>query len=59
MIHEERLELVDLEVVKISLFHKWVFKTIELGESNLQLMLRYILFRYNPQRGYNWEVSLD
>ena len=32
---------------------------MEPGESNLQLMLRYRLARFNPQRGRSWGVSLD
>lgn len=30
-----------------------------MGESNLQLMLRYWLARFNLQRGRRWGVSLD
>ena len=32
---------------------------MELGESNLHLMIGYMLVRYNPQRGNNWGISLD
>ena len=52
------LELVDLEAAKTSLLCKWIVKAMEPRESNLQLMLRYKLARYNPQRGRSWGVSL-
>ena len=32
---------------------------MEPGESSLQLMLRYRLARFNPQRGKNWRVDLE
>ena len=32
---------------------------MEPGKSNLQLMLRYRLARFNPQRGRSWGVGLD
>ena len=53
------LDLVDPEAAKISLMCKWIVKAMELGESNLQLMLRYRLTTFNPQRGRSWGVSLD
>ena len=53
------LGLVDPEVAKTSLLCKWVVKAMEPGESNLQLMLRYRLARFKPQRGNSWGVSLD
>ena len=53
------LGLVDPEVAKTSLLSKWIVKAMEPGESNLQLMLRYRLARYNPQEGRSWGVSLD
>lgn len=43
----EGLDLVDPEVTKTSLFCKWIVKAMELGESNLQLMLRYRLTMFN------------
>lgn len=46
----EGLGLVDSKVAKISLLCKWIVKAVEPGESNLQLMLRYRLARFNPQR---------
>ena len=52
------LGLVDPESAKISLLCKWVIKTLEPGESNLQLMLRYRLARFNPQRGRSWGWAL-
>ena len=42
------------ESAKTSLFCKWLNKTMEPGESNLELMLRYRLARFNPQRGRSW-----
>ena len=53
------LGLVDPEATKISILCKWIVKAMEPGEANLQLMLRYRLARFNPQRGRRWEVSLD
>ena len=53
------LGLVDLEVAKISLLCKWIVKAMEPGESYLQLMLRYRLSRFKPQRGRSWGVSLN
>ena len=50
---------MDSEAAKIRLLCKWIVKAIEPGESNLQLMLRYRLARFNPQRGRRWGVSLD
>ena len=44
------LGLVDLEVAKTNLLSKWIVKAMEPGESNLQLMLRYRLSRYNSQK---------
>jgi hypothetical protein len=44
------LGLVDPEVVKTSVLTKWIVKAMEPGESNLQLILRYRLSRYNPQK---------
>ena len=45
------LGLVDLEAAKTSLLCKWIVKSMEPRESNLQLMIRYRLARVNPQRG--------
>jgi hypothetical protein len=42
--------LVDPEVAKTSLLSKWIVKVMKPGESNIQLMLRYRLSRYNPQK---------
>ena len=53
------LGLVDPELAKIGLMCKWIVKAIEPGESNLQLMLRYRLARFNPQRGKRWGIRLD
>ena len=53
------LGLVDPEEAKTSLLCKWVIKAMESGESNLQLMLRYRLARFKPQKGRSWGVSLD
>lgn len=53
------LELVNTEVAKTNLLSKWIIKAMEPGECNLQLMLRYRLSRYNPQKWCRWEVSLD
>ena len=53
------LGLVNPEAAKTSLLCKWIVKAMEPGESNLQLMLRYILAMFNPQRGNSWGVSSD
>ena len=53
------LGLVDLEVAKASIFSKWIVMAMELEESNLQLMLRCRLSRYNSQKRRKWGVSLD
>ena len=53
------LGLVDPEAAKTSLLWKWIVKAMEPCQSNLQLMLRYILARFNPHRGCRWGVSLD
>lgn len=42
------LGLVDPEIAKTILLCKWIVKAIEHGKSNLQLMLRYMLARFNP-----------
>ena len=53
------LGLMDPEAAKTNLLCKWVVKAMRLGESNLQLMLRYTLARFKPQRVNSWGVSLD
>ena len=53
------LGLVDPVITKTSLLTKWVIKAMEPGESNLQLMLRYRLSRYSPNKGRKWGVLLD
>ena len=53
------LGLVDPDIAKTSLLCKWIIKAMEPGESNLQLMLRFRLAIFNPQRGRSWGVSLD
>lgn len=53
------LGLVDPETAKTCLLCKWIVKAMELGESNLQLMLRFRLARFNPQRGRSWGLNLD
>ena len=50
---------MDPETAKISLLCKWIVKAMEPGKSNLQVMLRYRLARFNPQIGRRWGVSLD
>lgn len=51
------LGLVDPEATKTSLLCKWIVKAMEPGESDLQLMLRYRLGRFKPQRRSRWGVS--
>ena len=53
------LGLVDPEEAKTSLLGKWIVRAMEPGESSLQLMLRYRLARFNPQRGKSWGVDLE
>lgn len=45
------LGLVDREAIKARLLCKSVIKAMHLGESNLQLVLRYRLAQFNLQRG--------
>ena len=52
------LGLVDPEAAKTNLLYKWVVKAMEPGESNLQIMLRYRLARFNSQRGRSWRLAL-
>lgn len=42
---------MDHDALKTRLICKWVIKAMHLGESNLQLVLRYILAHFNLQRG--------
>ena len=51
--------LVDPKTAKTSVLFKWIVKAMKPGESNLQLMLRYRLAMFNPQRGKSWGLSLD
>jgi hypothetical protein len=44
------LGLVDPELAKSGFFHKWVIYTMEHGESNLQVLLRYKFAQHNPYR---------
>lgn len=38
---------------------KWIVKAIKPSESNLQLMLRYRLARYNSKKIGKWGVSIN
>ena len=38
---------------------KWIVRAMEPGDSNLKLILRYRLAKFNSQRGKKWGVSLD
>lgn len=42
-----RARLISPEATKTTLLGKWIVKAMELGKSNLQLMLRYRLARFN------------
>lgn len=53
------LGLVDSKEAKTSLFCEWIVRAMDPEESNLQLMLRYRLIRFNPQRGWSWGVRFD
>ena len=53
------LGLVDPKEAKTNLLCKWVVKAMEPGEFNLQLMSRYRLARFKPQKEQSWGVSLD
>lgn len=44
------LGLMDLEATNTNLLCKWIIEVVEPRESNPQLMLRYRLTRFNPQR---------
>jgi hypothetical protein len=37
---------------------KWVITALELGESNLEIILRHKLTSYQPYAGGNWASSL-
>ena len=41
---------MDPKAAKTSLLCKWIVKAMEPGESNLQLMLRHRLTRFNPHK---------
>lgn len=47
------LGLVDPEAAKTNFLCKWIIKAIELGESNLQIVFKYRLARFQPQRAKN------
>ena len=53
------LGLVDPEAAKTSLLCKWIVRAMEPGESNLQLILKFRLSHFKPQRGPSWGTSLD
>jgi hypothetical protein len=53
------LGLVDPEAAKISILCKWIIQAMEPNKFNVQLMLRYKLARFNPQRRRNWGVNPD
>lgn len=44
---------------KTNLLYKWFVKAMELGESNLQLMLLFRLVRLNPHRSHSQGVGLN
>lgn len=53
------LGLGDPNATKTNLLYKWIVKTMELGDSNLQCIFMYMLARLNPKRERIWRVSLD
>jgi hypothetical protein len=53
------LGLVDPEAAKTSLLCKWIVRAMEPRDSNLQVMLRFRLVHFKPQRGRSWGPSLD
>ena len=53
------LGLVDPEAAKTSLLCKKIVKALELGEYDLQLILRYRMARLNPRRGRCLGINLD
>lgn len=61
VLHEKKVQEPRLggpKAAKTGLLCKWIVKAMEPCKS-LQLMLRYILARFNPKRGRKWGVSLD
>jgi hypothetical protein len=53
------ISLVNPEDVVVALMMKWILKAVEPGSSNLHLMLRYRLSRYQPYQGGRWESGLE
>ncbi len=44
------LGLIDPKMAKTNLLIKWIVKAMEPGDSNFQLILRYSISRYSPQK---------
>lgn len=53
------LGLVDPEVAQTNLLCKWIIKAMKLGESNLQLMLKFMLVWFKSQQGRSWGMDLS
>lgn len=53
------LGLVDPEAAKTNLLCKWIVGAMEPRESNLQLMLRCRLAKFNPQKDRSRVINLD
>lgn len=53
------LDLINPEDAMTSLMVKWMVKAMEPGTSNLHLLLRHRLNKYQPYAGGNWKPSLD
>lgn len=54
-----RLRVGRPKAAKTSILCTWIIKAMEPGESNLQLMLKYRLARFNPQGGRGWGINMD
>ena len=50
------LGLIDPKMAKTNLFTKWIVKAMEPGDSNFQLILRYSISRYRPQKNISGEL---
>jgi hypothetical protein len=53
------INLVNPEDAMTAFMTKWVKKAVEPGNSNLYLMLRFRLERFQPYSGRNWAPSLE
>jgi len=53
------LGLIDLEADLLDLLCKWIFMPLELGDSNLRILLRFKLAQSNPSWHNRWTLDLN